>query len=304
MLPIFTWNVERNLVTFSDAIAIRWYSLFFAGGFVLGYFMVLSWFKKEGKPIHAIDSLLVHLVVGCIVGARLGHVLFYDPAYYFSNPVEILLINKGGLASHGGFIGIAVAMALYCYRYREISFFWLTDRVAIPAIMVGGFIRLGNFFNSEIIGKPTDVSWAVIFEKVDMIPRHPAQLYEAFFYLSLSAFLYYLYRRWDRRVLEGRFFGLVFVIAYSFRFFVETFKENQEPWEAGMALNMGQILSLICIPWGLFLVTGMHHKFAFFRRGISPDGYGGGQMTSEPETAAPKSRPPKKRKRQRKKRGR
>jgi len=306
LFSVFTWNIDRVIVQYNDFLALRWYSLFFAVGFVISYFQFQAWFKKEGKPVEVIDTLLVYIVVGCIVGARLGHVLFYDPIYYSNHLIEVLQINKGGLASHGGFFGVIAAMALFCKFNPKISFFWLSDRVAISAIMTGGFIRVGNFFNSEIIGRQTDVPWAVIFEKIDQVPRHPAQLYEAAFYFALSGFLYFLYRKWDRKVLEGRFFGLVFLIGYAFRFYIEYFKENQVSWEAGMALNMGQILSLACIPLGIFLARGMHHRYAIFQRGLSPDGYGGGyndpQFTAkeapnkhEPKTGKKHKRPNKKR---------
>jgi phosphatidylglycerol---prolipoprotein diacylglyceryl transferase len=315
LLPVFSWEISREIVSFNSFLAIRWYSLFFASGFVIAYFVMASWMKSEDISEEGNDSLLVYAVLGTIIGARIFHVMFYDPVYYLAHPVEILLINKGGLASHGGFFGIIFTMGLFCWRNHYFSYFWLTDRAAILAIMAGGFIRMGNFFNSEIIGKPADVPWAVIFTSIDDIPRHPAQLYEAFFYFALAAFLYMIYIKSDRKVLEGRLFGLVFIIGYIFRFFIEYFKENQEPWEAGLTFNMGQILSMACIPLGIYLATGQHHKAPIFKRLISEDGYSGKnpggfvspgrndgvEEKNSPEPAAQKKKKPKKPKKRKKK---
>lgn len=259
-----TWDVEREIVTFGS-FALRWYSLLFALGFVIGYAIMQSIFRKEGKPERLLDSLLLHAVIGTIVGARLGHCLFYEPAEYLSDPLRILKVWEGGLASHGGFTGLIVSLGLFCRKHRDVSFLWLADRMAIPSMLTGAFIRIGNFFNSEIVGKPASVPWAITFKKVDLIPRHPAQLYEAAGYVVITLILYAVYRGAHRRPLEGRLVGLVLMLGFGFRLFVEMFKENQEAFESTLPLNMGQLLSLPFIVLGLFLVCGGAQRFRIFR---------------------------------------
>lgn len=267
------WDIDREIVSFGP-IALRWYSLLFALGIVVGYFIIQEFFKKENKPLRLLDSLLFYIVIGTVVGARLGHVLLYEPQDYLTNPLRILKIWEGGLASHGGFAGVMIALILYCRKYKEVSFFWLADRITIPAMLTAGFIRIGNFFNSEIIGHASDVPWAVIFKKVDMVPRHPTQIYEAIGYFIVAAIQYAAYRLSDRKPKEGRLFGLVLVTGYGFRLFIERYKENQVAFEDNMALNMGQLLSIPFILLGLFFALGFHEKIPFFQKGMSPEARG------------------------------
>jgi prolipoprotein diacylglyceryl transferase len=284
------WDIDREIVTFGGSgLALRWYSLLFALGIVVGYFIVQQMFKREGKPLALLDSLLFHVVIGTVVGARLAHCLLYEPGDYLSDPIRILKVWEGGLASHGGFAGVMIALLLFCRKHKEISWFWIADRMTVPAMITGGFIRIGNFFNSEIVGKPATVPWAVTFKRVDMIPRHPTQIYEAIAYLAIAGIEYAYYRAADRKPKEGRMFGLVLILGYSFRVVVEAFKENQVPFENALPLNMGQLLSLPWIALGFFFVLGYHERFPLFQRGFSgyvpaTAGAGGGDGPSPTST--------------------
>lgn len=253
----FVWDVNKEIWHIFGAIGLRWYSLMFVGGFLLGTYMFGSFLRKEGKRDDYRDSLLMHMVLGTIIGARLGHCLFYAPGYYLSNPLEILKVWEGGLASHGGYLGVALSIWIFSRKHKELTFLWLTDRLCILSLMVGGFIRIGNFFNSEILGKVAHVPWAVVFKQVDSLPRHPTQLYEAAGYLIISAILYGIYRLADRKPVEGRILGFCFLFGFAFRLFIETFKENQEIFENDMALNMGQLLSIPYILVGIILIIGV-----------------------------------------------
>jgi prolipoprotein diacylglyceryl transferase len=190
------------------------------------------------------------MILGTVIGARLGHCLFYSPGYYLSNPLEILMVWKGGLASHGATIGILIALYLYTKKKKE-NILWLLDRIVIVTAIGGASVRFGNLFNSEIIGKATDVPWAFIFTSVDDIPRHPAQLYESIAYIILFFILLFLYIKKWKQLNRGFLFGLFLILLFSSRFFIEFYKENQSGFEAGMLLNMGQVLS---IP---FIITGV-----------------------------------------------
>lgn len=270
MASYFEWNVNQEIVHFIGPFGLRWYSLFFLGGILLGYHIFGRFLEKEGRPIQLRDPLLYYIVIGTVLGARLGHCLFYDPLYYFSQPLRILRVWEGGLASHGGFAGVMLGLICFSRKYKETAFFWLADRIAIVAVLAGAFIRLGNFFNSEIIGQVTSVPWAVIFAKVDHLPRHPTQLYEALGYACISLCLYLIYRSAKRQPLEGRLYGCAMLLGYSFRFVIETLKENQVSYEQGMWLNMGQLLSLPFVLFGFYLVFGLQHRLPGFKWALSP----------------------------------
>ena len=256
----FVWDADRVIVNLFGPFSLRWYSLFFLSGILFGNYLFHKMLEKEGKSTALRDTLLYYIVIGTILGARLGHVLFYDPVYYLSNPLTILKVWEGGLASHGGFTGVIVAIYIFSRKYKSMPFIWLADRIAICAVAAGGFIRMGNFFNSEIVGGTTNVPWAIIFAKIDHLPRHPTQLYEAFGYLSISFILYLIYRFNDRKPVDGRLTGYAMIIAFSFRFLIESLKENQVSYEEDMIINMGQVLSLPFIAVGLMLVFGVHKK--------------------------------------------
>lgn len=223
-------------------------------GFVLGYFIAKWMFRQENKPVESADTLVVYMFFGTLIGSRLGHCLFYEPGFYLSNPLEIIKVWKGGLASHGGLIGIISAIYLYSRKTPQQSFLWVLDRMTIVGALGAAFIRLGNLFNSEILGKPADVPWAFIFKKIDAIPRHPTQLYEALWYLLTFAVLVIVYRKNPNRMRNGWMFGFLLVSIFTARFVIEFFKENQVQFESSMTLNMGQWLSIPAVLAGLFFL--------------------------------------------------
>ncbi len=259
------WDVGPILVDLG-ILQIRAYSLFFALGFVVSYFIIKRYYKQEGVPIRELDTLTVWVVVGGLLGARLGHCIFYDWEYYSKNLLEILLpvsfspkfefIGYQGLASHGGAIGIIIAILIYYRKSTKKSFFWLIDRIAVPTGFAGALIRLGNLFNSEIYGHQTDLPWGFVFiRNGDTFPSHPTQLYEAICYIITSIVLMRLYKVERFRNAEGFLLGVFFIMVFTARFFIEFVKENQVAFEDSMALNMGQILSIPVVVAGIFLVV-------------------------------------------------
>ena len=233
---------------------------------MLAYFIVQRLYKQQKIKDEYFDPLFLYCFFGILLGARLGHCLFYQPEYYltsFKHFVEMIVpihflpgggwkfVGYEGLASHGGTIGLIVALYLY-YRRTRLNLWQVLDNIAIATPITACFIRLGNLMNSEIIGKVTDVPWAFIFERVDKMPRHPGQLYEAiayflFFYVGL-----WFYRKRPQRVGTGFFFGLCLTLIFTFRFFIEYTKDIQVDFESGMLLNMGQILSIPFIAIGIY----------------------------------------------------
>ncbi|OXA94840.1 prolipoprotein diacylglyceryl transferase [Flavobacterium hercynium] len=261
---ILNWNVDPVIYMITDSFPLKYYGALFACGLLLGYYIVRNIYNKEGLPLDNLDSLLVYVIVGTILGARLGHCLFYEPAYFLEHPIEILLpiqkiagvykfVGFQGLASHGGSIGVLIAMLLYCRKYK-VKFLWLLDKMAIGVPVTAVFIRLGNFMNSEIYGKPTNGNWGVVFERDDMIPRHPTQLYEAFAYFIILLIVLQMYKTERFRNVNGLIFGTFITLVFLARFIIEFFKENQEAFENSMLINMGQILSIPFILIGLALV--------------------------------------------------
>ncbi len=250
---ILNWNVSPEIFALGP-LRLRWYGLMFLAGFSIGFQLMKKVCRWEGKSPEKLESLLMHLVLGTTIGARLGHCLFYDPVYYLSHPVEILKIYEGGLASHGGGLGVIVALFIFHRKNPEFSIWWLLDRIAIFTVMTGAFIRIGNLMNSEILGKPTDGTWGVIFSRVDLVPRHPAMVYESLCYALIFGVTYKLYRRLKGSAPNGLLFGTVVGAIMTCRFFIEFFKEVQEPFEREWPINMGQILSLPFIAVSLYLV--------------------------------------------------
>lgn len=246
------WSVEPDLIA-AGPLRIRWYGLMFLAGFTLGYFIVRDMCRREGKSFARLENLLIYLVAGTAIGARLGHCLFYEPGYYLANPLEILKIWEGGLASHGGTLGVIVAIWLFSRKHPEFSFLWILDRISVPVALVASFIRIGNLMNSEILGRPTDLPWAFVFKRVDQIPRHPAQLYESLSYFVLFVVSYSIYRK-DPKREPGFFFGLMLVWIFGSRILLEVFKENQEAFEASMLMNMGQLLSVPFVLMGFYFL--------------------------------------------------
>ncbi|MBU1099044.1 MAG: prolipoprotein diacylglyceryl transferase [Bacteroidetes bacterium] len=247
------WNISPEIVAIGP-LSLRWYGLLFASSFIIGLQIMLWMFKKEDKNIDDLNDLVWFMVLGTVIGARLGHCLFYNPEYYLSHPLEILKVWKGGLASHGAVIGIITGLYFYMKKGRKYSYLWLIDRVSITVALAAFFIRTGNLFNSEIIGTETTVPWAFKFVLIDNVPRHPAQLYEALAYLAVFILLILWYKKKEGQIPEGRILGVFLVLVFGFRFFVEFIKEDQTYFEAGMLLNMGQLLSIPVILGGVYLI--------------------------------------------------
>lgn len=254
VLTYITWDIDPDIFTIPIINhPLRWYGLFFALAFLISQQIMYFIYKKEGRPIKEIDTLTIYTVVATIVGARLGHVLFYDPIQYFQNPHKIFMIWEGGLASHGGVIGILIAIYLFA-RKTNVNYLWTLDRVSIVASLTFCMIRLGNLMNSEIIGTPTNLPWAFIFTSTDNVPRHPAQLYESIVYFIWFIVLFLLWYRLKDRMKNGFLFSWSLITLFSLRFVAEFFKINQVEFEDGMILNMGQILSIPFILTGIVIL--------------------------------------------------
>jgi len=235
----------------------RWYGLLFALSFLVGSF-IGSWiFKRENKPPESLDRILIFMLLGTVIGARLGECLFYNPSYYLANPLEILKIWKGGLASHGAGIGLFISIYIYAQKTPGQSYIWILDRCSIVVALSGSFIRLGNLFNSEIIGKPTGSAWGFVFQRIDNIPRHPTQLYESILYFFIFLILIIIYLKFDLNKVPGLLIGPFLILIFSTRFGIEFLKENQVEFESGLILNMGQLLSIPMILAGLFILVGI-----------------------------------------------
>ena len=247
------WNVEPDIVHLGPA-RIRWYGLMFLLGFTIGYFIIKKMCERENRSFERLEGLLIYVVLGTAIGARLGHCLFYEPDYYLAHPIEILKIWEGGLASHGGTVGVMLAIWLFSRKHTEFAFMWIVDRLCVPVGLIAGLIRIGNLMNSEILGRPSNVPWAFVFQRVDQVPRHPAQLYESFSYFVLFAINMLIYRK-NCRPPSGLLFGISMIWIFSWRIVWEFFKENQEQFEKGMTLNMGQLLSIPFILMGIFFVV-------------------------------------------------
>lgn len=270
-LSYILWNPD--LVAFHiGSFSLRWYSLCWLLGLLAAYLIVRRLYKEQKIRPELFDPLFIYCFVGILIGSRLGHCLFYEPGYFlssFKHMVEMILpirfladgswrfTGYEGLASHGGTIGLIIALWLYVRR-TKVNLWRVLDNVAIATPVTACLIRLGNLMNSEIIGKVTDVPWAFVFERVDMLPRHPGQLYEAVAYAVFFFVGWYLYRKRPERVGTGFFFGMCITLIFTARFFIEFTKDIQEAFEASMLLNMGQLLSLPFIAIGL--VCMFNHK--------------------------------------------
>ncbi|WP_372751315.1 prolipoprotein diacylglyceryl transferase [Labilibaculum sp.] len=264
MLLSILWDIDPEIFSLPinwwifGTISIRWYGLLFALGFLLGYYIVEKMFKRDGVELEWLDKVFIYTMIATVVGARLGHVFFYGWEFYSQHPSEIIKIWHGGLASHGAAIGIITALWLYSKKVSKKPMLWIMDYVVIPVALAGCFIRLGNLMNSEIIGIQTHSNWGFEFIRASIYeptaPRHPAQLYESICYLISFAILMFMYWKTNAKQYQGRLFGTFFVLIFSARFFIEFVKENQEAFEQGMLLNMGQLLSIPLILMGLFFL--------------------------------------------------
>lgn len=216
-------------------------------------------YKKEGRSRDEIDTLTIYMVVAAMVGARLGHVLFYDPVEYFKDPLSILMIWEGGLASHGGAIGILIALYFFA-RKTHVNYLWIVDRLVIVSALTGCLIRLGNLMNSEMVGLPTTLPWGFIFTRIDDAPRHPAQLYEAMYCFFLFVLLFWLWSTKRSQIKEGFLTGWFLIVLFTLRFVDEFFKINQVSFEDKMVLNMGQLLSIPFILLGMAILIWPRKK--------------------------------------------
>lgn len=289
VLNYITWNL--NPIAFSlGSLEVRWYGILWAVGFLLGYLVMDKIYKKERMPEGSLDTLLVYMLVSTVIGARLGHCLFYEPEYYLSHPFQMLKIWEGGLASHGGAIGILLGLWLYARNFNKstkkakgdkthITYIWILDRIVIPVCLVGALIRVGNVCNHEIYGTPTSLPWGFVFLRgqeqfcgtfgnyvpctsnaccppEEWLPCHPTGLYEAFFCLIAMALLLWLYYKKgaaDRR--PGLMFGLFLIIIFTSRILIEFLKNVQVSFENNMALDMGQWLSIPFVLTGIVMVV-------------------------------------------------
>ena len=265
ILNFITWNPSEVIFTLFG-ISIRFYSLMFATGLALAYFVVKYLYKDQKIPEKLFDPLFFYCFFGILIGARLGHCLFYEPDYFLAHPLEMILpvrftpegmkfTGYQGLASHGGTIGLMIALWMYV-RKTKLNFVRILDNIAIATPIAACFIRLGNLMNSEIIGKVTDAPWAFIFVKEDMMPRHPAQLYEAIAYLCIFFVGIYLYKRFKNRLHPGFFFGYCLTTIFIFRILVEFLKEPQVGFEENMTFDMGQWLSVPFVVLGIACMIG------------------------------------------------
>ena len=267
-LTYISWN--PNIAIDLGFFQLRWYSFFWLIGLVLAYFIVKKLYKDKGIKDELFDPLFIYCFLGILIGARLGHCLFYEPGYFLSSGTHIIemflpihKMNDGswvftgyeGLASHGGTLGLMIALFIYCRR-NKVGLWTVLDFIAIATPITACCIRLGNLMNSEIIGKVTDVPWAFIFKQVDDMPRHPGQLYEAIVYLIFFFVGWAFYRKWPKKTGTGFFFGLCLTLIFTARFFIEFTKVNQVDFEEGMFFDMGQLLSIPFIIIGILCMIG------------------------------------------------
>ena len=280
MLTYITWNVSPDLFTIPEFLGfgpftIRWYGLLFAAGFLFGQQIMTYIFKKEGKPLEDIDTLTLVMVASTVLGARLGHFLFYEPQVFITNPLEIILPPYAGLASHGALVGILFGLWLYTRKRQSTgqSFLWLTDRMVILVALGGAFIRFGNLMNSEIVGTITDKPWAFIFMQnleYSQYPRHPAQLYESITCLILFFVLFALWNKYKAATPRGMLLGIALIWIFALRFLYEFVKENQVSFEDSLPLNMGQFLSIPAVLLGIYFVVRSRNHAQFSEPHTTP----------------------------------
>lgn len=259
MLSYIIWNANPEII--SHPLSIRWYGMMFAIGFLIGYEIESRIYKHEGAPERWLGILLLWTMAGTIIGARLGHVFFYEWDYYSANPGEIIKVWNGGLASHGGTIGVILGVLFYSMFTTKRSPLWAFDRLVIPIALVGAMIRFGNLMNSEIYGGPTDLPWGMWFVRsrewhtlYEGIACHPTQIYESFCYLALFGLLMWMYWKKNMEDRPGLIFGVFLVGIFLPRFFIEFIKNDQVAFEADMVLNMGQLLSIPFVLLGIGLI--------------------------------------------------
>ncbi len=248
----FVWDANPVALSFGP-VHLYWYGILFATAILSGLEFMKWAFKIEHKDESVIEPLFLYTVIGIVVGARLGHCLFYEPDFYLAHPMKIFAVWEGGLASHGGGLGAIIALYFGAKKYK-CDFLWLLDRLVIPTALFGFFVRMGNFMNSEIVGIKTDVSWGIIFARVDEFARHPTQLYEAFAYLAIFLLLFWIYAKKREKFKIGFIFGLFLTLVFTARFVIEFVKTRQADYSFGIGLSTGQLLSIPFLILGIFLI--------------------------------------------------
>lgn len=259
-LPLFVWDVHPTLFTIGP-VEVRYYGLMWALGFIISAYIISNIMKREGYSEKMFDSFFWYALLSTVIGSRLGHCLFYDPGYYLTHPIEILYIHQGGMASHGAAVGLLIGLWLFSKK-NKLPYIWSLDRIGILVAVSGTLVRIGNFMNSEIFGRPTSLPWGVEFVMSSEwnalykgLPCHPTQLYEALAYLIIFVVMVWLYYRKDlARRRPGAMFGIFLIALFGVRFLIEFIKNPQEDFEVGMILNMGQLLSIPFIIAGCVLL--------------------------------------------------
>lgn len=247
------WDVNPEFFS-AGPISLRYYGLMWATAFALGYFIFGGMAQRERLPQRFLDTLTIYMIVATVLGARLGHCLFYEPSYFMAHPLEVFAIWQGGLASHGAAVGILVAVGLVARRWG-LPALYVLDRVVVPIALGGALVRLGNLMNSEIYGHATELPWGMVFVRAgEVLPKHPTQLYEALAYGALFVGLWVCYRRRCGQMPLGFVFGIFLVGLFAARFGIEFLKEPQVEFEQHLPLNMGQLLSLPFIAAGIYLI--------------------------------------------------
>lgn len=265
LLSYITWNIDPVIFRVGE-FSLRWYSVLMATGFILGYLVMRKIFILENIPVRTLDTFGIYIVLGMFIGGRLGHCLFYEPGYYLKHPMDIIMPWRGelgngavftgfrGMASHGGVFGVILGLTINA-RKQKLSVLWVFDRFAIVLALAGCFIRLGNFFNSEILGVKTNLPWAIIFERVTSLPRHPVQLYEAMAYLGIFLITYRYYRGRREILKNGEILSLAMIMVFLSRFLFEFIKMGQMTTDSVSILKMGQWLSIPFILFGFVLFS-------------------------------------------------
>lgn len=262
VLNYIVWDVDPYIFHIGSR-PIAWYGLLWAMVFIVGYYIMQRIYKREKLGEEQLDKLLMYMLIFTIVGARLGHCLFYEPGYYFSNPIKFLYVWEGGLASHGGAIGILIGLYIYAKKIGK-PYIWILDRIVVPVAIGGAFIRTGNLMNSEIYGQPTDLPWGFKFVRdypigtpIENIPAcHPTQIYEALF--CVAVFIYLLYAYYKQNMAERRpgfMFGIFLIVIFGSRIMIEFIKNHQVAFEDNMVLDMGQWLSIPFLLAGIYFVV-------------------------------------------------
>lgn len=257
MLAFIDWTIAPQIFTLGTW-EVRWYGLLYAMSFFFGYLMLGKFFKMAKLPETTLDKIATYMLVATIFGARLGHIFFYEPDYYLANPIKMLYIWEGGLASHGAAVGIIIALGIFAWR-EKLHYFWVTDRVIITVALAAGLIRLGNLMNSEIFGHVTDLPWGFKFYRAfpagsEVLPHHPTQLYEAFSYFIIFAYLIWHFFKKEGKPARAYLTGIFMIGVWGMRFLIEFLKEDQVAFESGMTLNMGQWLSIPLFFSGFYLI--------------------------------------------------